>query len=89
MELVEEEPATGDVRLEPLAVDDELGNGALADLADEFGGSCGILVDIDFGVPDAVSIKKLLGGAAVAAPPGRINLDYHANIVLRAHECYM
>ncbi len=89
MKLVKEEPAAGDVRLEPLAIDNELGNGALADLADEFGGSCGILVDIDFGVPDAVGIKELLGGAAVAAPPGRIDLNYHPNIVLRANGCSM
>ena len=89
VELVEEEAAAGGVGLEPFAVDDELGNGALAYVADDFGGGGGVDVDIDFGVWDTVGIEKLLGGAAVPAPPGGIDLDLHPVIVLRGRGWYM
>lgn len=89
MELVEEEAAAGGVGLEPLAVDDELGNGALACVVDDFGGGGRIGVDVDFGVLHAVRIEELLGGAAVAAPPGGIDLDLHPVIVLCGRGWYM
>jgi hypothetical protein len=89
VELVEEQAAAGGVGLKPFAVDDQLGDGALADVADDFGGGGGIGVDVDFGIRDAVFLKKLFGGAAVAAPVGCINLDLHPVIVLRGRGCYM
>ena len=89
MELVEEQAAAGGVGLEPFAVDDKLGDGALADAADKFGGSGRIGVDVDFGVRDAVRIEELLGGAAVAAPFGSVDLNLHGAIVLRRRGCYM
>lgn len=89
MELVEEQATAGGVGLEPYTVDDELGDGALAGVADDFGGGGGIGVDVDFGVEDTVGIEELLGGAAVAAPPGGINLDLHPDIVLRGRRWYM
>lgn len=89
MELVEEQAAAGGVGLEPFAVNDELGDGALADVAEDFGGGSGISVDVDFGVRNTVGIEKLLGGAAVPAPPGGIDLDLHPVIVLRGRGWYM
>lgn len=89
MELVEEEATAGGVGLEPLAIDDELGDGALADVADEFGGGGGIGVDVDFGVGDSVGIEKLLGCAAIAAPARSIDLNVHPAIVLRGRGWYM
>ena len=83
MELVEEQAAAGHVGLKPFAVDDELGDGALADAADKFGGSGGIGVDVNFAVWNTVGIEKLLGGAAVAAPFGGVDLNLHGLIVLR------
>ena len=68
MEFVVEDAAAGGVGLKPLAVDDELRDGALADVTKYFGGCGGIGVDIDLGVGDAVGIEELLGCAAVAAP---------------------
>ena len=89
MEFVEEQTAARGVGLEPLAVDDELGDGALADAADEFGGSGRIGVDVDFGVRNAVDVEELLGGAAVAAPFGSVDLNLHGAIVLRGRGCSM
>lgn len=89
VEFVEEEAAAGGIGLEPLAVDDELGDGALAYVADDFGRGGGIGVNVDFGVRNTVGIEELLGGAAVAAPPGGINLDLHPVIVLRGCGWYM
>ena len=68
VELVEEQAAARRVGLEPLAVDDQLRNGALADVANDFGRGGRIGVDVDLGVGNAVGVEKLLGSAAVAAP---------------------
>ena len=89
MEFVEEQAAAGGVGLEPLAVDDELRDGALAYAADKFVGSGGVGIDIDFAVWNTVGIEKLLGGAAVAAPFGGVDLNLHGAIVLRRRGCYM
>ena len=85
LQFVEEQAAARRVGLEPFAVDDELGDGALAGVTDDFGGRGGVGVDIDFGIRNAVGIEKLLGGAAVAAPAGGVNLNLHPVIVLRGH----
>ena len=68
VEFVVEEAAAGGVWLKPLAVDDELGDGALADVTEHLGGCGGIGVDIDLGIANAVRIEKLLGCPAVPAP---------------------
>lgn len=84
VELVVEQAAAGRVGLEPLAIDDELRDGALADVAEDFVGGGVVCVNIDLGVFDAVGFKKLLGGAAVAAPRGGVNQHLHDAIVLSA-----
>ena len=68
VEFVEEKATAGGVGLKPLAIDDELGDGALADVTKHFGGCGGIRVHIDLGIANAVRIKELLGGPAVPAP---------------------
>src|SRR5579871_714872 len=83
-ELVDEQAAAGTVGLEPFAVDDELGDGALADVAQDFGFGGGIGVNIDLDVGDAVGLEELLGGAAVAAPRSRVEMNRHNLIVTLA-----
>ncbi len=77
VEFVVEEPATGLVGLEPFAVNDHLGDGALAYVADNFVGGGGIEIHIDFRIRNAVSFEKLLGGTAIASPCRRVNLHFH------------
>ena len=86
-QLVDEQAAAGLVGLEPFAIDDELGDGALADVIDDLGGGGGIGVDIDLGVGDAVLIEELLGGAAITAPGSGVNLHVHKQILLKLR-CY-
>ena len=68
VEFVEEKATAGGVGLKPLAIDDELGDGALADVTEDLGGCGGVGVDIDLGIANTVRIKKLLGGSTVPAP---------------------
>ena len=69
------------VGLDPFAVEDELGDGALAGVGDDLlGGSRGTL-DVDFGERDRVGGKETLCFAAIAAPIGRIDKKIHRDIV--------
>src|ERR1035438_2533698 len=63
-----EETAARAVGLDPLAIDDELRNGALADVGEHLFGRAGSLLDVDFGVGDFVNLEKALGLATVTAP---------------------
>lgn len=63
-----EEAATGAVGLDPFTVDDELRNGAFANVSDHLFGSAGRSLDVDFGVEDAVGFEKAFGLATVTAP---------------------
>jgi len=65
-----EEAATGAVGLHPFAIDDELRDGALADVAKDLFGGAGCFFDVNFGVGNAVLFEEALGFAAVAAPDG-------------------
>ena len=65
------------VRLDPLAVDDELWNGALTDMTHNLVGRTGCALDINLGVRDVVLVEKALCLAAIAAPSGGIHLDVH------------
>ncbi len=72
--LVMEEALAGTVGLDPLAVEDELGDGALAGVGDDFVGGTGGGFDVDLGVGDGVAGEEALGLAAVAAPFGGVEL---------------
>jgi len=65
-----QEAAAGTVGLNPFAVEDELRDGALADLGDDLVGGAGGALDVDLGEGDGVAGEKTLGLAAVAAPVG-------------------
>ena len=86
-QLVDEQAAAGLGGLEPFAIDDELGDGALADVIDDFGRGGRVGVNIDLGIGDSVLIEKLLGGTAIAAPCGGVNLHVHKQILLKLR-CY-
>jgi len=77
MQLIVEEAATGFVRLEPFAVDDELGDGTLANMANYLGRGGRIGIYIDFGVFNPVIFEKLLGRPAISAPRGGVDLNLH------------
>ena len=87
LEFFEEQPAARLVGLKPLAVDDQLRNGALAYMAHDFGGGGRIAVHINLGVDNAVRVEELLGGTAVAAPGSGINLNLHGDSLAR-RRCY-
>jgi predicted cupin superfamily sugar epimerase len=87
VKFVVEQSAARLVGLKPLPIDDQLRNGPFADVSNQLVGGAGVLVDIDFGVGNAVRIKKLLGCATIAAPRSRINLHVHTTI-LPFPRCY-
>ncbi len=95
-QLFYEQAAARRVGLEPLAIDNHLRNGPFAGVTLDFGHRRGVGLDINLRVDDAVRVEKLLGGAAVAAPYGRVNLYLHTFILFpgshmavteRTHPC--
>ena len=78
---VVEEAATGTVGLNPTAVEDELGDGALAGVGEDFGCRAGGGLDVDVGVGDGVGGEETLGLATVAAPGGGVDEEFHASIL--------
>ncbi len=72
--LVVEEALAGLVGLDPLAVEYELGDGALAGVGDDLVGGAGCGLYVDLGVRDGVAGEEALGLAAVAAPFGGVEL---------------
>ena len=68
--LVVEEAFAGLVGPDPFSVDDELRDGAFADVGFDCVGCTGSVLDIDFVVGDVVLFKEALGFAAVATPGG-------------------
>jgi len=79
--LLMQEALAGTVRLYPLAVNDKLRDGSLADVADHFIGGAGAGLDIDLGVGDLVFLEELLGFATIAAPRCGIDRHVHALII--------
>jgi hypothetical protein len=63
------------VWLEPFAVDDELGDGALAGLFNYFVGGAGSGFDIDVVEGDVVALQEAFGFAAVGTPEGGVDRD--------------
>ena len=76
-----QETLTWFVGLNPFAVEDELGDGALAGVLDDLIGGAGGALDVDFGEGDGVAGEKTLGLATVAAPVGRVDQEFHRSIV--------
>jgi hypothetical protein len=65
-----EEALAGTVGLDPFAVEDELGDCALADVGDDLVGCAGSVLDVDLFEGYFVLVEEALGFAAVAAPGG-------------------
>lgn len=70
------------VGLEPFAVDDELGDGALAGAADDFLGGAGSGFDVDLLISDLMLVEEALGDAAVGTPEGCVERDLHAGVLM-------
>lgn len=71
----------GAIRLDPLAVDYELRDGALAGAFDHLVEGAGRGFDIDLRILDVVLGQKALGLAAVGAPGGGIDGEFHELIL--------
>jgi 3-methyl-2-oxobutanoate hydroxymethyltransferase len=69
------------VRLDPLSIEDKLGDGTLTGVGDDLLCGAGRLFDIDLGIGNCVQVKKALGVAAVAAPVSGIDKKLHVPIV--------
>jgi hypothetical protein len=72
-----EETLAGAVRLNPFAINHKLRDGALAGAGDDFFGSAGGGLDVDFMEGDAVVFQKALGHAALGAPESGVDSEFH------------
>jgi hypothetical protein len=75
-----EESAAGFVGLDPFSVDDELWDGALADVGLDGVGGTGDGLDVDLVVGEIVLLEEAFSLAAVAAPAGGVKGDVHPSI---------
>jgi hypothetical protein len=74
----------GTVRLDPLAVEDELRNGTFAYVADDLLGGAGNTLNINLGVGNLVLFKEAFGFPAIAAPGSGIDQHMHPLIISTA-----
>ena len=78
---VVEEAAAGLIGLDPFSVEDELGDGALAGVGDDVVGGAGDGFDVDLVEGDGVGGEEAFGLAAVAAPGGGVEEQFHGSIL--------
>ena len=76
-----EEALAGAVGLDPFAVEDELGDGLFAYVAENFVGCAGGVLDVDFFEGDVVLGEEALGFTAVAAPCCGVDGEIHRSII--------
>lgn len=79
-----EKSAAWTVRLYPFAIDDELRNGPLAYLSDNFLRGAGVGLDINLGIGNLVLFKEPFSFAAIAAPRSGIHQNMHLSIISTA-----
>jgi len=70
----------GPVRLYPFAIDNELRNGALADVAEHLFQGSGGGADIDFRKCDGMPFEEALGFSAIPAPSRSVKDQIHHSI---------
>ena len=85
--LVVEEAFARAVGLYPLAVENELRNGALADVGKNEVSGAGDLLDIDLVVGNVVGGEEALGFAAVAAPGSSVDSQLNCSILRERRYC--
>lgn len=71
------------IGLDPLAVNDELRDGAFAGAFDDFFGGAGRGLNINVSKRDVVLLQKPLGDAAIGTPKSRIDGHLHGAYVLK------
>jgi len=74
---VVQEPFSGTIGLQPMAIDYELWDSTLSGTADDFLGSARSNFNIDLFVRDVVLRQKTLGLAAIRAPEGGVDGKFH------------
>ena len=79
--LIVEEALAGTIGLDPFAVEDKLGDGALAYVAKHLIGRAGCGLDVDLFVWDGMLGEEALGLSAVAAPVCRVENKLHTSIL--------
>jgi hypothetical protein len=79
-----EKAMTRAVGLNPFAIEDELRDGPLAHLSDNFLRGSGVGLDIDLGISDLVLFKEAFSFAAIAAPRRGIDQHMHPAIISTA-----
>jgi hypothetical protein len=72
-----QETLTGAVRLNPLAINNELGDGAFSRVPNHLFSCSGGDFDVDFFVRNIVLLEEAPGHAAVRAPEGRVQDEFH------------
>ena len=76
------------VGLYPFSIDDELGDGTFAGLFDYFFGGTGSAFDIDVSKRKIVLPQKAFRDAAIRAPRGRIDGDFHCWVYCNLSLCW-
>ncbi len=79
IQLVVEDAAPWAVGLKPLAIENQLGNGALAHVPQDLVRRAGNSLDVDFGKDDLMRVQVALRLPAIAAPRRGIHENFHAH----------
>ena len=76
-----QEALAGSIGLNPLSVEDELWDGALAGVRDDFVGCSGGGLDVDLGIGNGMGGEETFGLAAIATPWGGVDDQFHGSIL--------
>ena len=76
--LVIEKAFAREIGLNPLSINNELGNSLFASVFDYFFDCPGSVFNIDVGVSDFVAVEETFGFSAVGAPGSGIDSNVHA-----------
>ena len=82
--LLEQETLARSIRLHPLSIDHKLGDCPLTDVLYDFIGGARRLLYVNLGVRDIVLLQEAFSSAAIAAPRGGVDDQFHPQMIPRA-----